>query len=1145
MQFSQTNAVPQLYQASDNGAATPGTLLYLLPKGTTPPGLTIQFAAAWTTYQGTYIFLEQPLTSGTEQTFANNAWTFINDPRRQGTRFVWFNQPAGSGPLSGTAIAVYQPTGSQSYATGFPVTFPFQNVSLFIPAKSIIGRDDTNFAFNFTPPAGQKITLSAKSGKVMITAGPPVTLPFNGNLAGCLQFSLQLTQQNLTDLDVGLRYYYAQTSGDAGVGEPGEAGEAVEAGADNSFFLSSLRYPLFNQGLTLYANIDPLAPINPSGQMRTFFAFNGADAGQPSAGQAAPVSAYMNSTMGYAFKLLPLTGNQVSTGFAALVFAPNQQASAPSAHDPLYLVPSGDFALQPTGSGQANLMGGLSGVEYFALGGGTNLVSFFPGKSAFAEGFVPGKPPGSTKLKPTIAPTTSFALVSSQAAPVDYYAQPDQSVLYNYSQNVTPAEKAISSLALVPVQAATIPSPEPKLAFPLLPYSGIGNQDLSVYQQMESQMVGPARRQALLLAPPVAKQQLTAAASTQSKYSTTPQGLLATYVPGGPPTNWSEIILAQMGALGDPQFVGLTNVTGDLLTAFQTNKMFLVISRPSSIAGNLLKDNAQIVIGSSEGNNWNFNLDPAVWSQPPGGTILIIKFYDMSIKDLAGQTSLWSCPTTFNQDAAATGSAIKGIIDAVDKNDPDFGTFLNAVTDPKWNGILALNVEAPLNQLPAQLQGLAAGIDASQFFAHHIGINASKINVPAGGGDLGISNSSIFGMINYTAPSGSAIEEGGGDYQFEVEQLKVLFLNSAVAGFSSIIDLQVNVLFGEPSTLVGSPNNIVQLYGVYQQQGSQGEGSYIFQTKSGQPSDFNMTSNVLNAVRLSKGQFVTVTSDSKSTETEAQFLFWGLLDFKGLEGFDLFSFGREAGATVPAGLSFGNLIVEMTFDNTQAQPVPSFTFDAGQLSFDIAGSQARKGGFFNHFPLTVAGFTQAKEGTTPASLGYMGVQSPLTQSSLAYPWYSLNFNLNLGSPGALAAQAGFVASVAAAWTPNLGQDYTVFTGLKLPGSSGSKRQITIEGIFNITFKTLEIIVLPDSNTYILVLYGIGFKFLSFTFPPTGQVNFVLFGDPNSSASGNTSVGWYAAYAKPDAKKSAGSTNSGQLPGPSLMLPIDVPGGKGR
>jgi hypothetical protein len=1110
MQFSQTTAVPQLYQASDNGDATPGTLLYLLPKGTTPPGSTIQFEAAWTTYQGAYIFLEQPLVSGTEQTFVTNAWMYLGDSRRQGTRFVWFNQPTGSGQLSGINIAVYQPAGTQSYATGFPVTFPFQNVSLFIPAKSIIGRDDTNFAFNFTAPAGQSISLSANSGKVTILAGSPAALPFTGKLAGCLQFSLPLTQQNLTDLDVGLRYYYAQAFGE---------NEQVEAAPDGSFFLSSLRYPLFAQGLTLYANLDPLAPVN-QGRMRTFFAFNGADAGQPSAGQATAVNAYLNTSMGYAVKLLPLTGNQVATGFAALVFAPNQQASAASARDPFYLVPSGDFALQPTGSGQANLMGGLSGVEYFALGGATNLVSFFPGNAAFAQGFVPGKPPGSTNLTPTVKPTTSFALVSSQSVQIDYFAQPDQSVLYNYSQNLTKAEKAISSLALVPVQAATIKSPTVKLAFPLLPYSGVGTKNLSVYQQMEAQMVAPARRQALLAAPPVAGQQLAAGNGGQSKYSTTPQGLLATYVPGGPPTNWAEIILAQMGATGDQQFVKLTGVTGDLLTAFQSNKMFLVVSLPSSIQDFLSHANAQIVIGNSAGNNWNFNLDPAAWSQTPGGTILIVKFYDLSIKDLAGQTSIWSSPSTFNQSADATGKAIQGIINAVDKSDPDFATFLNAVTDPKWNGILVLNAVAPLNELPAQLQGLSAGIDKSQFFAHHIGINASKINVPPGGGDLSISNSSIFGLINYTASASSAIQAGGAAYRFEVEQLKVLFLNSAVAGFSSIIDLQINILFGEPGTLVGSPNNVVQLYGVYQQQGSQGQGSYVFQTKTGQASVFNMTSNVLNAVQISKGQFVTVQTNGN--QTEAQFLFWGLLDFKALTGFDLFSFGREHPNDPPAGLNFGNLIIDMTFDNTQSQPIPAFTFDAGQLSFDMAGSQSRNAGFFKHFPLTVAGLTQAKQGTSPAGLGYMGVQSPLTQSSLVYPWYSLNFNLNLGAPGALAAQAGFVAGLAAAWSPKSGQGYTVFTGLKLPGSSGSKRQISIEGIFNITFKTLEIIVLQESNTFILVLYDIGFKFLSFSFPPTGQVNFVLFGDPNAPSGGNTSLGWYAAYAKPDAKKQAQS-----------------------
>ena len=194
---------------------------------------------------------------------------------------------------------------------------------------------------------------------------------------------------------------------------------------------------------------------------------------------------------------------------------------------------------------------------------------------------------------------------------------------------------------------------------------------------------------------------------------------------------------------------------------------------------------------------------------------------------------------------------------------------------------------------------------------------------------------------------------------------------------------------------------------------------------------------------------------------------------------------------------------------------------------------------YQHFPLTVAGFTQAKEGTKPTDLGFMGVQSPLTQSALQYPWFSLNFNLNLGSPGALAAQAGFIATLTAAWQPQTGQsasNYMVFTGLKLPGSSGAKREISLEGLFSVTFKTLELIAAPASNTFILVLYNIAFKFFKFTIPPSGQVNFVLFGDPqNPSGGGNSSLGWYAAYAKPDSGKSGGSSKAGLLARPGAPL----------
>jgi hypothetical protein len=196
----------------------------------------------------------------------------------------------------------------------------------------------------------------------------------------------------------------------------------------------------------------------------------------------------------------------------------------------------------------------------------------------------------------------------------------------------------------------------------------------------------------------------------------------------------------------------------------------------------------------------------------------------------------------------------------------------------------------------------------------------------------------------------------------------------------------------------------------------------------------------------------------------------------------------------------------------------------------MAGSTWRANSFFAHFPLTVAGITQGSGSNTPQSLGFMSVQTPLTQSTVEMPWFSLNYNLNLGSPGALAAQAGFVATLTAAWEPTTDGSYTVYTGLQLPGSNGSKRQISVQGIFDITFKTLEIVVPESSSTsYILVLYNIGFSFLSFTFPPTGQVNFVLFGDPNSGGGGggnpSTSLGWYVAYAKP--KTNSNSTNTQQ------------------
>src|SRR5205085_9518905 len=68
--------------------------------------------------------------------------------------------------------------------------------------------------------------------------------------------------------------------------------------------LGTMRYPVFSQELTLYANLDPVAVLNPA---RTYFAFNGADAGQMAVGAASAVTTYYSGTLGDPFKLLPLS----------------------------------------------------------------------------------------------------------------------------------------------------------------------------------------------------------------------------------------------------------------------------------------------------------------------------------------------------------------------------------------------------------------------------------------------------------------------------------------------------------------------------------------------------------------------------------------------------------------------------------------------------------------------------------------------------------------------------------------------------------------------------------------------------------------------------------------------------------------------
>jgi hypothetical protein len=424
--------------------------------------------------------------------------------------------------------------------------------------------------------------------------------------------------------------------------------------------------------------------------------------------------------------------------------------------------------------------------------------------------------------------------------------------------------------------------------------------------------------------------------------------------------------------------------------------------------------------------------------------------------------------------------------------------------------------------LPDQCKGLAAGINPALFRAHHIAIELSKIDTSAT--PLALKPSSMFGLVHYQAPPPTPMPATGAPYQFRVDLLKILFENSAIKAFTSTIELMIRQLFGDAVDLPAA-QSVLYLYGALQHQTIAGRvyDTYLFRTAQNDPHTFPMVApSVFNAIQVGSAQFVTELIASNDGLTHTYLALEGLLDFAEPE-LDVFSFGRDAPPDAPTGLQYSKLLIRMAFDPA-VQDSNQFSFDAGAMAFDLSASHARPDSMYQHFPVSLASLLQADAIATPGAAGYMGLQSPLTQSSLVYPWYGLVFNLDLGSLGALAAKAGFIAQLIAAWSPAQG-GRKVFVGLKLPGSNGGKGTISVEGVLELGFRAL-VLGKNGPSTYYLLLNALALQCLGLSFPSGGQIDMALFGNPDDEH--NSSLGWYAAYTKDQAQKSGGK---GALAGP--------------
>ena len=986
--------------------------------------------------------------------------------------------------------------------------------------------------------------------------GTGVNLPLLGPQRYVLQ-SLSLvgdfSNASGQGMDVGLRYSYAQGSK-----------------------VVSQFYPIFATGrgnqVEFQVNWDPLSPLNPQ---RSWMKYTGnsykvtvTDEGEGKI-EVAPngniIPSWLRTIYGKPLWLRPvLTGDHA----ARLVMQPRPPDKP--GEQAFYMVPDGDYEVirqsKETGENPSldpfNLLCGLAGTESLAFPPGTfaapdTTIRFHSWMPAFAPVFPLTKAAdgiensGAHRFKavadtPLLDDTWPTAWVSiaptRSELEVVYYSQPEQAALYDPKK----AMPGSNMLALYQAPVARLKNAALASSYPLAIYAGLAGSEIpsafppAAVRDFETQILNKVRKEKISeIQKSLPLIQLPA---TDADTTTTPQGLIAK-IRG---LKWESVLLAQNKE--DLSKLEFLDIGPELREALQSNQMFLVVSVPAPLG----QFEHRISIAG-----WPFDINVGSGSDNDYRNILIFKFGRGAIKDLVTDPKAWTSPNVFNNDPSRMSVFLQSYIANAEtsaKENHRFNKFVSLVSNPAWEGILALRVTVGLNKFPADLKGLLAGINLSRFEAHHFGIETSFVSSPTG--KLQQDKSSLFGLISYidrdyisrktslavhsedrlithVAPTVTAVDTQSKIYDFKVLQLEVVFENSELLDFTSKIQLTTTTWFGEPASLQsGFPpdpidNQSIDLNGSYEVHN--GQRSYSFYTDPNQTYKFLINSHVLNYVQIVKAQFETLRSEPSGLDENifTRFSFWGYLNFKQLTGFDMFSFGSQKTPqqSEREGLYFSNLGITMDFTLLANGTTGNreFAFDAGLASYDISQSEARANSLFNRFPLKVTSILQSDGRGGPTDLGFLPVRTPkgFRALRLTKDWYAINFELNLGSMGALAARAGFSAALLVAWSPSEGTARAE-TQIKLPGTGGGKKLLSLQGVLKLSiqyfeFKVKEIEPSKDLQ-YQLLFKNAGLSVLGKKLPTAGTIDMILFGDPFRQLEPG-SLAWAAAYMA-DKKKPA-------------------------
>lgn len=1153
-----TRATPPDFQqigASAAYALPPGSghgwCGYVLPKGSSNLPSSLSLADAFNQNGGHYLFAPQAPAAllADPAAFAEALYTLlfnVGNRRFVGRALLWLAKgklPAATQfDQTGLRISLETPCQVQNnynLALGRQLTFAISN-------GTFVSYDDATASLrlkssNIGRSLGWSDRRRAPCGLSLLPDDRPLAfIGFTGDHAGALAFNLKYTSADaLAYFNTGFAYIVGGLGGD-----------------------NVMEYPVFEAArmpasLTLAGTLDPLDTLNQAltlpqlqaGRVRSGFAFTGPT------GLVLP--SHWRTSAGQAIAMAPCIA--LGDDGWPLPYAPSLVFSDTGSSFDMTL--AGDFALQvaavPGGTPGQRLLCGIFGTEWLQFtsydstqpSAANDRLRLLPAQPAYAPVF-PFTP--STLVQPTSGKLgtlldnrqrTAWASLVGGA----YSAQPAGSPLYGNGQG------SGTAMLLSPTAPRT-PLPD-GLAFPMVPYAGVGaagNLDLT---QFESQIIAACRKQRVAdatqphkaLARSQRLQRRARAPAGALPRATTPQGLLVDLDDDG--ATYARVLLARSRPGLEPLDFAFVQPTTLLQEALQTNQLFMVAVNPVPFT----RDGASF-LNRMEIADWRFLANIGSGAQTTSyRNVLIMKYCSGSLKERIDNPNRWTQPQAFSlventpsgqQDLALTGLSQwlqDFVADAQARaEEPEslYADFVKRVNDPDWNGFLVLQADLPLDSLPDQLAGIAAGIDYSRFLAHHFGASVSRVTQQGDSLDVvGISN--LFGLVDYqNAAYVQARANGAGadmpvalqtqnGYAFSVLQLQVLFRQSRLQHFNSRIQLSLDNLFGTPiqgtrRAEQASPVNAMVLDGSAVQQDA--TTTYVFEQT--QRYLLNLDSNVLPATAISRIQFNTLGSPDGGQTTASRFLLWGNLDFAELattDGpFDLLSFGSQGTAHSGAGLAFTNLQIGMAFPTATPNAV-TFNFDPANLGFDLTASQPREQSLYKGFNLQLKQFIQAPAEKKPADYGFLPVlPQGLALKALSGAWNAVVYKVTMGSPGALVSGAGFESDLLLAWAPGSRASDTspaLFVGLSLPGAAPGASVFSLQGIIKVSTGPIQLLyqAVPGGaegdRFFNLKLTDIGIKILGIAkLPPGATLQFFLFGDPKQSGS----LGWYAAYVKDQA-----------------------------